>query len=103
MVVKRVIRTPLYGVPDPDTLTTVYVERHNLTIRMSMRRFTRLTNALSKKAENLQRALALNFMHYNFCRKHIAPHDACNRGRAHRIGFGRCTTLRSCPTCWTIR
>jgi len=71
MVVKRVIRTPLYGVPDPDHISTAYVERNNLTMRMSMRRFTRLTNGFSKKAENLQRALALNFMHYNFCRKHM--------------------------------
>lgn len=70
MIVKRVHRTPIYGVPDPDHISTAYVERQNLTMRMSMRRFTRLTNGFSKKAENLQRALALNFMYYNFCRKH---------------------------------
>ncbi len=71
MVVKRVVRTPIYGMPDPDHMTTAHVERNNLTMRMSMRRFTRLTNGFSKKAENLQRALAINFMYYNFCRKHI--------------------------------
>jgi IS1 family transposase len=71
MIVKRVIRTAHYGVSDPDHITTAHVERHNLTMRMSMRRFTRLTNGFSKKAENLQRALAINFMYYNFCRKHM--------------------------------
>jgi IS1 family transposase len=71
MVVKSVVRTSLYGIPEPDHISTAYVERNNLTMRMSMRRFTRLTNGFSKKAENLQRALAINFMHYNFCRKHM--------------------------------
>ena len=66
MVVKQVIRTPIWGVPDPDHISTAYVERNNLTMRMSMRRFTRLTNGFSKKTENLQRALAINFMYYNF-------------------------------------
>src|SRR5438270_7842644 len=47
-----------------------FVERQNLTMRMSMRRFTRLTNAFSKKLENLECAVALHFMHYNFARKH---------------------------------
>jgi len=47
-----------------------YVERQNLTMRMSMRRFTRLTNAFSKKLENLGHAVALHFMYYNFCRIH---------------------------------
>ncbi|MHB8432626.1 MAG: IS1 family transposase [Candidatus Tyrphobacter sp.] len=70
MVVKSVVRTPIWGVPDPDYISTAYVERQNLTMRMSMRRFTRLTNGFSKKALNLQRALALYFMHYNFCRRH---------------------------------
>ncbi len=69
MVVKSIIRTPLYGVPDPAHISTAYVERNNLTMRMSMRRFTRLTNAFSKKAVNLHWSLALHFMHYNFCRK----------------------------------
>lgn len=58
------------GSPDPDHVSTSFVERQNLTMRMSMRRFTRLTNGHSKKLHNHQMATALHFMHYNFCRVH---------------------------------
>ncbi len=58
------------GNPDPRHVSTSFVERQNLTMRMSMRRFTRLTNAFSKKIENLEAAVALHFMWYNFGRIH---------------------------------
>ena len=58
------------GRPDLDHICTSHVERQNLTMRMCMRRFTRLTNAFSKKLENLKAACALHFAHYNFCRVH---------------------------------
>ena len=58
------------GSPDPKHISTSYVERQNLSMRMHMRRFTRLTNAFSKKIENHALAVALHFMYYNFCRVH---------------------------------
>lgn len=58
------------GTPDERHISTSFVERQNLTMRMHMRRFTRLTNAFSKKLENLKAACALHFCHYNFCRVH---------------------------------
>ena len=58
------------GNPDPRRICTSYVERNNLTIRCSVRRFTRLTNAFSRKLENLKAAVSLWFAYYNFCRIH---------------------------------
>ena len=58
------------GDPDPARICTSHIERQNLTMRMQMRRFTRLTNAFSKKLRHLKAACALHFAHYNFCRVH---------------------------------
>jgi IS1 family transposase len=60
----------IIGNPDPKHISTSFVERQNLTMRMSMRRFTRLINGFSKKLENLRHAVAIHYMHYNFCRVH---------------------------------
>ena len=76
------IKEPLIGQPDRDLISTSYVERQNLTMRMAMRRFTRLTNGFSKKLENLKAAVALHFAHYNFVRIHktlrVTPAMAAN-------------------------
>ncbi len=63
---------PLIGQPDKDHISTSYVERQNLSVRMECRRFTRLTNAFSKKLANLKASVALHYAHYNFVRIHRA-------------------------------
>ena len=74
---KRTIK----GNPDKKNISTSYVERQNLTMRMHMRRFTRLTNGFSKKVENHIAAVSLRFMYYNFVRIHqtlkVTPGDGC--------------------------
>jgi IS1 family transposase len=67
----EVIPTPMSGNPDPDRICTSHVERSNLTLRMQIRRLTRLTNGFSKKWENHEAALALFFAYYNWCRVHM--------------------------------
>lgn len=75
------------GNPKPESLTTSHIERANLTLRMGNRRYTRLTNAFSKKLANLRHSVALHFVHYNFCRIHqtlrITP--AMKAGVATRV------------------
>jgi len=66
----RITKKVLAGNPDPKLISTSYVERQNLTMRMHMRRLTRLTNAFSKKLENFQAAVSLHFAYYNFVRLH---------------------------------
>lgn len=63
-------RQSVAGKPEKQNISTSLVERQNLTMRMGMRRFTRLTNGFSKKVQNLEYAVALHFFHYNFCRIH---------------------------------
>jgi IS1 family transposase len=72
----------LKGDPDPARISTSYVERSNLTMRMSMRRFTRLTNGFSKKLDNHMAAIAIHFMHYNFARPHSSLSIAQEDGPA---------------------
>ena len=73
----HVVPTPIEGRPDPKFISTSYIEAQNLTMRMRLRRLTRLTNAFSKKLSNLKAAVALHFAHYNFVRIHgtlrVAP------------------------------
>lgn len=71
-------KEPIIGNPEKSKISTSYVERQNLTKRMGMRRFTRLTNGFSKKVENLAHAVSLHYMHYNFARPHKTLTKAAN-------------------------
>jgi hypothetical protein len=73
----------IVGNPDPDLISTSYIERQNLTMRMCMRRFTRLTNAHSKKIENHIHAIAIHYMYYTFARYHQSIRCSSN-GRWRR-------------------
>jgi IS1 family transposase len=88
---------PVSGDPDPKHISTSYVERQNLTMRMSMRRFTRLTNAFSKKLEMHAAAVALYFMHYNFCR----PHRSLRTKTDNRVTPAMAAGIAKRP--WTIQ
>jgi IS1 family transposase len=77
------------GNPNPWHVSTSYVERQNLTMRMSMRRFTRLTNGHSKKVENHAAAVAVHFAYYNFCRVHMSlGKGADGKGRTPAMAAG---------------
>jgi IS1 family transposase/lambda repressor-like predicted transcriptional regulator len=77
------------GNPNPYHVSTSFVERQNLTMRMSMRRFTRLTNGHSKKVENHAAAVAVHFAYYNFCRVHMSlGKDANGKGRTPAMAAG---------------
>src|SRR6185503_4590298 len=78
----------IFGEPDPGRICTSIVERQNLTIRMQMRRFTRLTNGFSKKWENLKSALALFFAYYNFCRPHSSIRTRTIKKRTPAMASG---------------
>jgi len=69
-IMMKCVKDPLIGTPDRDDISTSYVERQNLTMRMSMRRFTRLTNGFSKKRANHAASVCLHFAHYNLVRVH---------------------------------
>src|SRR5207244_9217588 len=89
-------RRRMKGQPDMERISTSNIERANLTMRMSMRRFTRLTNGFSKKFENLEAAVALHCMHYNFARPHGAlcgrtPGSAAGPSRHRRALDDVCT------------
>ena len=80
------------GNPDPRKISTSYVERQNLTMRMGMRRFTRLTNAFSKKVENHAAMVALHYMYYNFGR----PHQSLGKNRTPAMAAGVADHVWTC-------
>lgn len=93
--VAGVEKTVIRGRPDPEKISTSYVERFNLSTRMASRRFTRLTNGYSKKFENHRAAVALWVAFYNLCRVHentaLHASDGTWRGRSHLDGWRACT------------
>jgi IS1 family transposase len=96
-VEKKVIE----GGPDPLRISTSYVERQNLTMRMGMRRFTRLTNGFSKKVENLAHAVSLHYMHYNFGRVHSSL--SIDTGHGPRIKQTPAMAAGVADHVWTLR
>ena len=89
-------RTKVVGNPDPEHVSTSYVEGSNLIMRMSIRRFTRLTNAFSKKLEQHICAISLHFTHYNFCH----AHGALRTERNSRVTPAMAAGVEKAP--WTI-
>jgi IS1 family transposase len=91
-VCKGVIKRRVHGDPDENLMSTSYVERSNLSVRMLNRRFTRLTNSYSKRIEYHRAALGLTFFYYNFCRKHSSL-----KGKTPAMAAGIATTV------WNVR
>lgn len=92
------IKSPIVGKPEEAHVSTSYVERQNLTIRMGMRRFTRLTNAFSKKLENHACAISLHFMYYNFGR----PHQTLTKKSANQYPATPAMAAGVTDHVWTI-
>ncbi len=88
----------IMGNPDMDHVSTSYVERSNLTMRMGMRRFTRLTNGFSKKVENHAYAVDIHMMHYNFCR----PHLTLTKSHPHRYPTTPAMAAGIADHVWTL-
>ena len=86
------------GNPDPDYVSTSFVERQNLSMRMGMRRFTRLTNGFSRKVENHAHMVSLYFMYYNFCR----PHTTLTKAHSHRYPTTPAMAAGVSSHVWTI-
>jgi hypothetical protein len=85
-----IIKTRIVGKPDPAHISTSFIERQKLTMRMHMRRFTRLTNAFSKKVESYAYVVAFHTMYYNFVKIHTKLRTSTGDGRqAQLIGSGR--------------
>ena len=88
--ITEVISKVRSGVPDPKHISTSYVKRRNLTMRMQLRRLTRLTNGFSRKLDNLKAAIALHFAYYNFCRVHSSLRLTPAMERANRSHLVDC-------------
>jgi IS1 family transposase len=86
-------RSVIAGNPDQSHISTSHIERQNLTMRMSMRRFTRLTNGFSKKIENMKAAVSLHFAHYNFVRQHKTLRMTPAMAAGVERPCGRCRSL----------
>lgn len=98
--VVKVEKHRIIGSPEKDAVTTSHVEKQNHTLRMHCRRLTRLTNAFSKKLENFEAAVALNFAYYNFCKRHITVR--CTPAQAAGVEASEWTVTELLERCGEI-